>query len=91
MKTVRVPYKGKGYQFSYHSELIDINYPSVPFINVYSVLIDDPEMQKIAGEHFSIIYNQLINPKPSFEIKNVGSIEEMNLKKEIAQQIINNS
>jgi hypothetical protein len=91
MQTVRVPYEGKGYKFSYYSELIDVNFPGVPFINVYTVFIDDPDMQKIVGEHFSIIYNQLINPKPSFEIKSPGSIEEMNLKKQIAQQIINNS
>ena len=90
MQTIRVPYLGKGYKVSYKSEIIHVGFPGVPFINVYSVFIDDPEIQKFTGDHFTILYNQLINPKPSFDINNPGSIEEMNLKKEIAQQVINN-
>ena len=90
MQTIRVPYQGKGYKVSYKSEIIHVSFPGVPFINVYSVFIDDPEIQKFTGDHFTILYNQLINPKPSFDINNPGSIEEMNLKKEIAQQVINN-
>jgi hypothetical protein len=42
------------------------------------------------GNHFTILYNQLVNPQPGFDIKDPGSTEEMNLKKEIAQQVINN-
>lgn len=89
MQTIRVPYAGKGYKVSYKTEMIHVSFPGVPFVNVYSVFINDPEIQKIAGDHFTILYNQLVNPKPSFDIKNPGSVEEMNLKKEIAQQIIN--
>jgi hypothetical protein len=90
MQTIHVPYKGQGYKVSYKTEIIQVSFPGVPFINVYSVFIDDPDIQKIAGDHFTILYNQLINPKPGFDIKDPGSIEEMNLKKEIAQQVINN-
>ena len=90
MQTIRVPYMGKGYIVAYKSEIIHVGFPGVPFINVYSVFIDDPEIQKIAGEHFSILYNQLLNPKPAYDITNPGDVEEMNLKKAIAQQVINN-
>jgi hypothetical protein len=90
MQTIRVPYGGKGYKVSYKTEVIHVSFPGVPFINTYSIFIDDPDLQKIAGAHFTILYNQLINPKPSFDIKDPGNIEEMNLKKEIAQQVINN-
>jgi hypothetical protein len=90
MQTIHVPYEGKGYKISYETEIIYVSFPGVPFINVYSVFIDDPEIQKITGNHFTILYNQLVNPQPGFDIKDPGSIEEMNLKKEIAQQVINN-
>lgn len=90
MQNIRVPYENKVYNISYKSEIIHVSFPGVPFINVYSIFIDDPEIVKIAGSHFTILYNQLINPKPSFDINNPGSIEEVNLKKAIAQQVINN-
>ena len=90
MQKILVPYMGKGYIVAYKSEIIHVGFPGVPFINVYSVFIDDPEIQKIAGEHFSILYNQLLNPKPAYDITNPGDVEEMNLKKAIAQQVINN-
>ena len=90
MKTIKVPYGGKGYKVSYKSEIISLNVPPVDFLNVYAVFVDDPELQKIVGEHFTILYNQLINPKPSFDIVSPGNVDEMNLKKQIAQQVINN-
>jgi hypothetical protein len=90
MQTIRVPYEGKGYKVSYKSEIVHVSFPGVPFITVYSVFIDDPELQKIAGDHFTILYNQLLNPKPSYDINNPGNTEEMNLKKAISQQVINN-
>ena len=90
MQTIRVPFGGKGYKVSYKTEIIHLSFPGVPFVNVYAVFIDDPELQKIAGEHFTIVYNQLLNPKPAFDVKDPGSVEEMNLKKAIAQQVINN-
>ena len=90
MKTIRVPYDGKGYKVSYKTETIDVNFTGVQFITVYSIFIDDPELQKIAGDHFTILHNQLLNPKPGFGINNPGSVEEMNLKKAIAQQVMNN-
>ena len=90
MKTIKVPFQGKGYKVSYKTEIIDLNIPPVDFLNVYAVFIDDEELQKIVGSHFTILYNQLLNPKPNFDIKSPGNIEETNLKKAIAQQIINN-
>jgi hypothetical protein len=90
MKTIKVPFEGKGYRVSYKVEIIDLNIPPVDFLNVYAVFVDDPELQKIIGDHFTILYNQLLNPKPSFDIKSPGNVEEMNLKKQIAQQVINN-
>lgn len=89
MKTIRVPYGGKGYKVSYKLETIEISIPGASFLNVYSIFIDDPEIQKIAGDHFTILHNQLLNPKPSFDVRNPGDIEEMNLRKEIAQQVMN--
>ena len=90
MQTIHVPYEGKGYKVYYKTEMIYVSFPGVPFINVYSVFIDDPEIQKITGNHFTIVYNQLVNPQPAFDIQDPGSIEEMNLKKQIVQQVINN-
>ena len=90
MKTIKVPFDGKGYKVSYKTEIINLNVPPVEFLNVYSVFLDDPELQKILGSHFTILYNQLLNPKPSFDIVSPGNIEEINLKKQIAQQVINN-
>ncbi|HZF65178.1 MAG TPA: hypothetical protein VEZ55_11860 [Chitinophagaceae bacterium] len=89
-KTIKVPYQGKGYKVDYTVETINLNVAPVDFLNVYSVFVDDPELQKITGNHFSILHNQLLNPKPSFDVVSPGNIEEMNLKKEIAQQIMNN-
>ena len=89
MKTIRVPYGGKGFKVAYKVETIEISIPGASFINVYSVFIDDPELQKIAGDHFTILHNQLLNPKPSYDIRNPGDVEEMNLKKQIAQQVMN--
>ena len=90
MKTIKVPFGGKGYKVAYKTEIINLNVPPVEFLNVYAVFIDDPDLQKIIGSHFTILYNQLLNPKPSFDIISPGNIEEMNLKKQIAQQVINN-
>lgn len=89
MKTIRVPYNGKGYQVSYKTEIIELSIPGISFMNVYSIFVDEPELQKIVGDHFTILHNQLLNPKPGFDIHNPGNIEEMNLKKQIAQQVMN--
>ena len=45
MQTIKVPYGGKGYKVSFQSELIDVNFPGIPYINVYSVFIDDAELE----------------------------------------------
>jgi hypothetical protein len=90
MKTIKVPFGGKGYKVTYKVETINVSMPALDFINVYSVFIDDPELQKIVGEHFTIVYNQLLNPKPFYDIKSSGNVDEVNLKKTIAQQIMNN-
>jgi hypothetical protein len=90
MKTIKVPFNGKGYKVNYKVETINVNLPSLEFINVYSVFIEDPELQKIIGEHYTILYNQLLNPKPFYDVKSSGDVDEVNLKRTIAQQIMNN-
>lgn len=90
MKKIKVPFKGKGYAISYKVETIDTSMTPVPFLNVYSVFIDDPELQKIVGEHFTILHNHTATVMPLYDIKVAGDLDEKNLKKEIAQQIMNN-
>jgi hypothetical protein len=90
MQTIKVPYEGKGYKVSYKVETIDINTTPTQFMNVYSVFIDDPALQKIVGEHYTILHNHLQSVVPSYTITSSGNIEEKNLKKAIWQQILNN-
>lgn len=90
MKKVKVPYNGKGYEIFYTLETIDTSMTPVPFFNVYSVFVDDPELQKIVGKHFSLLHNPGFTILPQFESGATGDIEEINLKKKIAQQIMNN-
>lgn len=90
MKTINVPYNGKGRQIRYSEELIDLSQTALQFVNVYSVFIDDPELQQVVGDHFTILQNQLQLVKPAYDIRNPGDINEANLKKAIAQQIMNN-
>ena len=90
MNIIKVPFNGKGYKVAYTVETINLNLPAVDFINVYSVFIEDADLQKVVGSHFSILYNQLLNPKPFYDVKSSGDIDEVNLKKTIAQQIMNN-
>ena len=90
MNTIKVPYEGKGYKISYKVETIDLNLDNIQFMNVYSVFIEDPELQGIVGEHFTILHNMNKSVMPSFDIQRPGDMEEMNLKKRIAQQIMNN-
>lgn len=89
MKTVKVPFNGKGRKIDYQMEMIDLSMTPVQFMNVYSVFVNDPELTPIIGEHFTILYNQTQTIKPCFDIKMAGNMEEQNLKKQIAQQIIN--
>ncbi|MBD0351938.1 MAG: hypothetical protein ICV51_11955 [Flavisolibacter sp.] len=90
MKTIRIPYQGKRYSVSYKVETIDLTIPNVPFMNVYSVFVDDPELQKLVGDHFTILQNHIQNPIPSFVVNSSGNTDERNIKKAIAQQIMNN-
>jgi hypothetical protein len=90
VKTIKVPYNGKGYKVQYKLETIDMSMTPVPYLNVYSVFIDDPELQKIAGEHFTILHNHTVTVMPLYDISTPGDVEEKNLKKAIAQQIMNN-
>lgn len=90
MKKIKVPYQGKGYVVRYTVELIDTSMTPVPFFNVYSVFVDDPELQQVVGEHFTLLHNPTVTIHPLFEVRSSGAIEEKNLKKEIAQQIMNN-
>ena len=90
MKQVKVPFNGKGYVVSYKVETIDTSMTAIPFLNVYTVFIADPVLQKIVGEHFTILHNHTATVMPLYEIKSAGDIDEKNLKKQIAQQIMNN-
>lgn len=90
MKQIKIPYKGKGYVVSYTVETIDTSMTAVPFFNVYSVFVEDPELQAVVGEHFSLLHNPSVTIHPVFEVRSAGDIEEKNLKKEIGQQIMNN-
>ncbi len=90
MKTIKVPYNGKGYKVHYKLETIDMSMTPVPFLNVYSVFIDDPDLQNIVGEHFTILHNHSATVMPLYDITTPGNVAEKNLKKDIAQQIMNN-
>ena len=89
MKTIRVPYNGKGRVISYKAEVIDLSMTPVQFLNVYSVFNDDPELEPIIGSHFTILHHHTHTIKPCYEINSPGNLEEQNLKKQIAQQIMN--
>lgn len=90
MKTIKVPFNGKGREIKYEVETIDLSMTPIQFLNVYSVFIDDPELTDIIGEHFTILHNHMQTVKPCYEIKSSQNFDEVNLKKEIAQQIMNN-
>ncbi len=91
MKKIKVPFGGKGFQVSYKTETtIDLSMTPISFVNVHSVFIEDSELQKIVGDHFTILHNHLHVVKPVYDIKSSGDIDEFNLKKTIAQQILNN-
>ncbi len=85
-----MPYNGKGYKVDYTLETIDMSMTPIPFLNVYAVFINDPELQKIVGEHFTLLHHPTVTIVPLYDIVTPGNIEEKNLKKEIAQQIMNN-
>lgn len=87
---IKVPFNGKGYKLSYSVETIDLNNEALPFVNVYTVVAEDDTIQKILGDRFSILHNPIAHPQPVFEIRSSGSTDEKNLKKQIAQQILNN-
>lgn len=74
----------------YCVETVDVNLDPVQFFNIYTVFVDDEELQKYLGDQFTILHNPLHYPQPAFEVKSSGSVEEKNLKKQIAQQVINN-
>lgn len=88
MKTIRVPYNGKGYTVNYSLEMIDLSMTPLGFMNVYSVFVDDAELQELIGNHFTILHNSTQTVKPCFE--DTPNTEAHNLKKTIAQQIMNN-
>ena len=90
MNTIKVPYNGKGRRINYKVETIDMSMTPVGFLNVYAVFIDDPEVQAVIGEHFTILHNHTTTVTPLYEIKVPGNIEQTNLKKAIAQQVMNN-
>ena len=74
MNTIKVPYGGKGHVVAYTLETIDLGLEALPFVNVYTVFVDDPELQPIIGEHFTLVHNinQLV--MPAFNIVKTGDI-----------------
>ena len=88
MKQIRIPYNGKGHNVSYESEMVDLSMTPVGFMNVYSVFVNDAELQSIVGKHFTLLHNPARTIKPCFA--DTPNIEANNLKKTIAQQIMNN-
>jgi len=66
---VKLPFNGKGKEINYTVETIDLSMTSMQFLNVYSVFIDDPELQAIIGNHFTILHNHMQTVKPCYEIK----------------------
>ena len=90
MNTIKVPFNGKGRKIDYKVETIDMSMTPVSFLNVYSVFVDDPELKDIIGEHFTILHNHTATVMPLYEIRTPGNVDETNLKKAIAQQIMNN-
>ena len=70
-------------------EMIDTSMTPVPFFYVYSVFIEDEELIPIVGEHFTLLHHPTATVLPQYDINTPGDIEEKNLKKQIAQQILN--
>jgi hypothetical protein len=89
-KMIKVPFNGKGYKVAYTVETIDLSMTPVQFLNVYTVFVDDPELQGVIGEHFTILHNHIQTVKPCYDLRSSGDVNEANLKKTIAQQIMNN-
>lgn len=91
MKELNIRFEGNGYRVKYKIETIDLNIPTLAFINVYSVFIDDEKLRDIAGSHFSMLQNfeQII--QPVYAKNNPADIRENNLKKLIGQQILNDN
>ncbi len=83
-----MPYNGKGHSVSYKVETIDLSMTSVGYLNVYTVFVDDDELKKITGNHFTILHNATQTIQPCFE--HSSNIDEVNVRKTIAQQIMNN-
>jgi hypothetical protein len=88
-KQIKVPFRGKGRKINYKAEMVDLSMTPIQFLNVYSVFIDDEELQEVIGEHFTILHNHSQTTQPCFHINSPGNAEEQNLKKQIAQQILN--
>lgn len=91
MKELNIRFEGNGYTVKYKIETVDLNIPSLPFVNVYSVFIDDQKLSEIAGSHFTVLQNfeQII--QPAYAKNNPADIQENNLKKLIGQQILNDN
>lgn len=87
MKELKVPHNGKGRRINYTTETIDLSMTPIGFLNVYAVFVADEELKELVGEHFTILHNSTQTIKPCFDT--TGNIEIDNLKKTIAQQIMN--
>lgn len=88
MKKIRVPWNGKGYTVAYKVETIDLSMTAIGYLNAYTVSSEEAVINKLIGESFTILHNSTQTIQPCFEQS--PNIEANNLRKTIAQQIINN-
>lgn len=89
MKEIKITYNNKGYRISYTTETIDLSMTAIGFLNVYAVFVKDEELKPLIGEHFTILHNATQTIKPCFDTS--GNIDADNIKKTIAQQIMNDA
>lgn len=90
MKTIRIPYNGRDCLVNYRVEVIDLGVESLPSVNAYTAEPMDDELRSVVGESFVILHHSLNLSTPAFSLTGSDNVSEKNLKKEIAQQIINN-
>lgn len=90
MKIIKIPYQGRDCLVHYRVETVDLGVENLPAVNAYIAEPMDDELRKIVGDSFVILYHSLYLSTPAFSLRGSDNIAEKNLKKEIAQQIINN-
>jgi hypothetical protein len=81
MGAISVQFEGKLYELPYYSE-------SHQNHDVYYVQVNDPDLQKIAGEHLLFLITQTLPAMASWGYLNPGSEREMKFKQAIASAIL---